>query len=370
MKINSLRSVYSFSISLYLICLTMFSLLACGEAVIEDEETQPHAWDIIEQADGDGKADGVYSKFDPEWIVSDHFFNKSTAVTSEAIQSFFENSPYGRSWLADATFDGMPASRIIHDAAQEFQLNPIMLIARMQVEKSLVSATSKPRKSRIDFAMGCGCPDYQACSSRYQGFTNQIKCAAETMRLLYVDSENKATQWTAGKTARTLDGTYVTPANHATASLYAYTPWILRNRGGNWLVWNVSLKMYDYLAQMGALTSNEDGCVNATGRRFIGDPCACESDCGFWADGRASTCHVGGFCTIPCEGYCPDLSGRASTFCATDTISSLGVCASKSSSENGHCADLSKTVDTEIQRYIGNSGASSVKADVCLPLAE
>jgi hypothetical protein len=32
------------------------------------------------------------------------------------------------------------------------------------------------------------------------------------------------------------------PANHATASFYAYTACVLLGRGGNWLVWNVTRK--------------------------------------------------------------------------------------------------------------------------------
>jgi len=50
-------------------------------------------------------------------------------------------------------------------------------------------------------------------------------------------------QWRKGHTSRTLDPTNVTPATNATAALYAYTPWVLPYRGGNWLVWNVTRKM-------------------------------------------------------------------------------------------------------------------------------
>jgi hypothetical protein len=358
--------------SLLLLILAVLSMIACGEAMIEDDPSEPHAWDLEEVgADGSIKADGVSSKFDPEWIVSDHFFNKANGISAQAIQKFFENSPYGRSWLADAVFDDVPASTIIHDTAQEFGLNPVMLIARMQVEKSLISANTRPSSSRVNYAMGCGCPDYQECNPAYKGFAKQIRCAAQTMRSLYNESENKVTQWSAGSRARTLDRTYVTPANHATASLYAYTPWILRNRGGNWLVWNVSLKIADYLSEMGELSTDEPGCVNKSGRKFVGDPCACESDCGFWADGQPSFCHAGGFCSIPCDGYCPDMTGRAATFCAVDiTDSSTGVCVSKSSSTNGHCADLSKTIEHEVDRFVLNSGAAKTSAEVCMPMAE
>ena len=45
----------------------------------------------------------------------------------------------------------------------------------------------------------------------------------------------------------------VTPANHATASLYAYTPWVLVGRGGNWLVWNISKKYVKYAEDEGLI---------------------------------------------------------------------------------------------------------------------
>ena len=345
-------------------------LLSCADAIYE-EAPPPHAWDLIEiGSDGTAKADGinVSSNFDPAWIVSDHFFNNTQSVSVNNIQHFFENSPYGRSWLADATFEGITASQIIYDVALEYNLNPLMLIVRMQVEKSLISTISKPSNNRINYAMGCGCHDYQSCNASYRGFTNQIKCAAATMRRLYEESQNKTNEWTAGQPHRTLDGAYITPANHSTASLYAYTPWVLRNRGGNWLVWNVTLKMYTHLLQIDKIAITDNTCMNTLGRKFIGDPCLCDSDCGFFENGQAGFCHIGGFCSIPCDGYCPDLRGRASTFCAVDLTQSNGICVSKSSTSNGHCADLEKTVEHEVNRFVLNSGASQTTAEVCMPL--
>ena len=54
-----------------------------------------------------------------------------------------------------------------------------------------------------------------------------------------------------GKTGRTLDPRSVTPANHATASLYAYTPWVLVGTGGTWLAWNVTRKYIRFAQSAG-----------------------------------------------------------------------------------------------------------------------
>ncbi len=52
---------------------------------------------------------------------------------------------------------------------------------------------------------------------------------------------------------RTLDPRPITPKNRAPASLYAYTPWVLVNRGGNWLVWSVTRKYVRHAIAKGLL---------------------------------------------------------------------------------------------------------------------
>ena len=112
----------------------------------------------------------------------------------------------------------------------------------MQVETSLISKTVRPSTSRLDRALGCGCPDGAACASQFRGFAKQLVCGAKTMRRWFDASEDGTGQWRVGTTRKTLDNKSVRPVNHATASLYAYTPWVLVGRGGAWLVWNVTRK--------------------------------------------------------------------------------------------------------------------------------
>ena len=141
--------------------------------------------------------------------------------------------------------DGRLTSQVLVETAQREGLNPIMLLARMQVEKSLVSATSNPGGNRVNYAFGCGCPDGRACNSAYKGLDRQIECGAQTHMRLFRRSQDGSGQWRMGRARNTLDPLRVTPANHATASLYAYTPWVLQGRGGNWLVWNVVNRYID-----------------------------------------------------------------------------------------------------------------------------
>ena len=60
-------------------------------------------------------------------------------------------------------------------------------------------------------------------------------------------------QWRKGTARRTLDPRTVTPANDATAALYAYTPWVLVGTGGTWLAWNVTRKYVRHAETAGFL---------------------------------------------------------------------------------------------------------------------
>ncbi len=191
----------------------------------------------------DGKADGVAARFDANNVLDDELFVAGDSMEVEDVQEFLESSPYGtRSWLASHTIDGVSAAQAIVDAARAEQIHPLVLVARMQVETSLVSKTSPPSQRLIDRALGCGCPDGGTCSTSYKGLAKQLLCGAKTMRRWYDASIDGTGEWRKDHRGRTLDPRYVTPGNHATASLYAYTPWVLVGSGGTWLAWNVTRK--------------------------------------------------------------------------------------------------------------------------------
>lgn len=242
--------------------LTLLAIASLGLAACADpdhpfpEHDEPSDFEEV-PAGGDGKADvaGVPATFDRHLVLSDAQFTHACAVTADGLQRFFEESPYGRSWLADETIGDRRAADVIVDVAVEHQLNPVMLVARMQVEKSLVSKTVRPAQAKIDFAFGCGCPDYRACNEAYRGLDRQLACAATTLRTRYDGSVAGDGLWVVGKAKRTLDPLTVTPRSHATASLYAYTPWVLQGSGGNWLVWNVTRRFLRHVDAQGNLVA-------------------------------------------------------------------------------------------------------------------
>ncbi|HEY4179838.1 MAG TPA: hypothetical protein VGM90_23515 [Kofleriaceae bacterium] len=243
--------------SVFLIC-ALFAT-ACAPSADEPEGSDEASDYDVDPADG--KADGVPAVFDQNNVVADDIFLDDGQFTAPEIQKFLEESPYhNRSWLADYTTPGgKTAAQAIFDAATAEGINPMMLVARLQGEMSLVSKTARPSASRINAATGCGCPDGGGCSASYRGFEPQLTCSAKTMRKWYDASEDGTAQWRVGKTTTSLDNKHVSPKNSATASLYSYTPWVLPNRGGAWLTWNVTRKYVRFAESAGYIDTTGMG---------------------------------------------------------------------------------------------------------------
>lgn len=211
-------------------------------------DATPHQPEFGELPLGEVLASGIPQEFDKNLVVTDAFFTAADGLSADEIQAFFEVTPYGtRSWLADATIGTMRLADVIVDVAAVHDLHPLLLIGRMQVEQSLVSPTENPGGRRVDYAFGCGCPDGQPCNEAYRGLDKQLDCAATTLRRWYDRSIAGDGLFVKGQPGDTLDPDIVIPESHATASLYAYTPWVMEGQGGNWLVWSVLDRYRDYL---------------------------------------------------------------------------------------------------------------------------
>ena len=217
---------------------------ACAADAPDGDHDEPEDF-VVDTADG--KADGTPVTFNMNNVVDDALLTDAGAMSVADVQAFFEKSPYGtRSWLASYKVDGVSAAEMVVEAAQTHEVNPLILIARMQVETSLVSKTAAPTQRMINRALGCGCPDGAACNAAYAGLQRQLDCGARTLRRWYDASIDGSGEWRKGTTRSTLDPRRVTPGNHATATFYAYTPWVLVGSGGTWLAWNVTRKYERY----------------------------------------------------------------------------------------------------------------------------
>lgn len=129
--------------------------------------------------------------------------------------------------LADEKFDGKSAAEIIYAAAQEYKINPKVLIVLLQKEQGLIT-DSFPNEVQYRAATGYGCPDTAACDSEYYGFKNQVESAAYLFHAVVYDGKtnypvgNNYIQYSPDKSC---GGSTVKIENLATSALYRYTPY-------------------------------------------------------------------------------------------------------------------------------------------------
>ncbi len=102
---------------------------------------------------------------------------------------------------------------------------------------------------------------------------------------------------------------------------------------------------------------------------WVGTACDSDSDCDFSESGSPGLCFEFGsgvsYCTVPCEGFCPDRAGHATTFCVASDSDQTGVCASRPAAENAFCATIPGSREVDRERFIGSSSAPATSRSVC-----
>ena len=122
---------------------------------------------------------------------------------------------------------GETAAHIIWQAAQDYKINPQVLIVLLQKETGIIT-DSIPNDFDYRRATGYGCPDTAPCSEKYYGFKNQVRKAAA----LFSEVLNSGwTNYPLGKNyiqynpSASCGGSIVDVKNLATSALYRYTPY-------------------------------------------------------------------------------------------------------------------------------------------------
>ena len=131
--------------------------------------------------------------------------------------------------MADDTFGGESAAHIIYRAAQDYNINPQVLIVTLQKEQRLVTDTY-PNHAQYAKAMGFNCPDSgSGCNSKDAGFKNQIRKAAKLFHDVLSGGWSNypayTTQFVQYSPDRACGGTNIYIQNRATSALYRYTPY-------------------------------------------------------------------------------------------------------------------------------------------------
>ena len=197
--------------------------------------------------------------FDPGYIISDYQMGNYNSMSEADIQKFLTSkNPCGNTdynyykalsagssatwhWdnghfvcLSEERFgdgevigSGDTAAHIIWQTAQDYKINPQVIMVLLQKETSLIT---DPIPNNYDYrkATGYGCPDTAACSSKYYGFKNQVRNAAALFRTVL---DGGWTNYPLGSNYiqynpnANCGGSVVNVRSLATSALYRYTPY-------------------------------------------------------------------------------------------------------------------------------------------------
>ncbi len=160
----------------------------------------------------------------PGWIT-----NESVAPYV-CVQNYIENPSTGQNNLQNpgaSIAGGQSAAQIIYNAAQQYQINPEVLLVTLQKEQALVT-DDWPWTYEYAEAMGFNCPDNGGCSG-FSGFYQQVNAAAKQYRN-YLNNPNNFNYVVGNNTilyspAGGCGSSVVNIQTLATAALYDYTPY-------------------------------------------------------------------------------------------------------------------------------------------------
>jgi len=149
---------------------------------------------------------------DYSFLMTDVEFTDVGAVTADQIQNYLGN----RGSALAQPVNGKYFSNMVVESAKEYTINPLVLLARAQVEKGALSKTKLSEK-QLKELMGYGIPDSGVRQKKTLGFENQISNAARILRK-HFDNFNGDSIHVNYETE------FVKPDNAASHSLLRYTP--------------------------------------------------------------------------------------------------------------------------------------------------
>ena len=159
--------------------------------------------------------------------ICDNYGTRGSTPTARRDYFASRGWPIPLTCLKDYTENGKTSAQIIYDTAQEFKINPQVLIVLLQKEQALVT-DDWPDPTQFRIATGYGCPDTALCDSHYYGFTNQVRSAASLFRSVL---NGGWTNYPVGKNTilynpnTACGSSVVNIQNRATSALYRYTPY-------------------------------------------------------------------------------------------------------------------------------------------------
>lgn len=142
-----------------------------------------------------------------EYVISNEFFRNSEYLTTNQITRLLEKK---RSCLR-----GKGIETAITNLATEHNINPLLILARLQVEKSLIYKKTATAKE-LQYATGFGARDEEGWLPS-SGISAQLRFTAKTLDKFYNEFKGKPLKVDYGKLS-------ITPENAASEAIWRYTP--------------------------------------------------------------------------------------------------------------------------------------------------
>ena len=146
------------------------------------------------------------------------------------LRDYYENtSTHQNNLQGNSVSGGISAAQIIKNAADNYQINPEVILTTLQKEQGLIT-DDWPWANEYSAAMGYSCPDTgNGCNSTYAGFYKQVDNATWQFRY-YLEHPNAYNYWIGNYYVQynpnsSCGGSVINIQNAATAALYIYTPY-------------------------------------------------------------------------------------------------------------------------------------------------
>ena len=295
-------------------------------------------------------------------LLSDSTFLDTETVTADDIQNFLTNtrpSWGGPSFLATHMVGDQSFATEIVAIGQRYAVNPVVLMAYMQMHRSMISAREEPSARTLRRALSCECSE-EDCGK--PGLRHQIVCLARGLSADY-QAATKLEPTSSGYTfERSVNR--LRPANATTLAMLSHT-----NLAGADLLYELMLQFKTDLERVSGKDLSRWFAPPAR-THFIGSPCDSDSDCRYDGAVCAATSR-GRICTMDCSSssICPDRRGTPITFCLSKDASGFigddlpsALCVSRCGSGDS-CNVEGFTCAANMARY----NQSHVTKNTCLP---
>ena len=190
--------------------------------------------------------------FDKNVIIPDEIYFDIAGATSTEIQTILDSK---KSVLAPMKINGRSIAQIIYDESVKNGINPLVTLARLETEQSLVSRKAV-KQTTLDWALGVGCPNRTTRKVEFKGIDKQLAGGIPRLAKYYLESKNFLNDGPLPKQMivenHADDGRkiIVRPATKSAYILYTYNPEIgISERGeeitGNYVFYVVFKRFYE-----------------------------------------------------------------------------------------------------------------------------